>query len=323
MMDKCAETMTEEWRDTYKVGTWLKGEAFDFDLRSSYPSLMANLPDLTNAEFFNSDTIPENYTWGELLGDVIVTKDVSPFLYQVNGTDCYPKGILKNKQITTDYLWLLKKYGGDFKMSYGWFFRVPKLKFPFRPLMTQLYKMREHENQMVGEIAKAISVGVWGMLCQRYPKAENLKTKEVTDWKLGDNFNSIYGRMVSSRCSIKVADFIYRNQLDPHVISVTVDGLLAEKPVEISGGKVMGGWKRNDPDKAIIVSQLYQWLGDKKPNGKTCEEMVEMITKNPKSSVYENVDLNLSEHKRIFPKLPRSGGELLNGKYESNPAEVR
>jgi hypothetical protein len=323
MANECSEIMTQEWRDIFKVGHWQKDEITDFDISSSYPSLMAKLPDITDAKFFESDTLPQDYTWGILRGDITVVKDVSPFVHEVNGSDCYPKGILANKLITTDQLWLLKKYGGLFNMKHGRFFKVDKEAYPFKPLMLELSQKKEHPNKIVHEIAKGISVGVWGMLCQRYPVAENLNTKETVSWKLGDNFNSIYGAMVSSRCSVKVAAFIYENKLDESMVSVTVDGLLSEKDIKIPIKKEMGSWRKNEPSPVLIVSQLYQWLGDKHQNGKYYSEMVEEIKRNQKGSVYGDIDLNLVEHKRIFPKLPRSGNELLNNKYGSNPVEVR
>lgn len=311
MLDVASRICAREWRQVYTLGHWGKDEIFDYDLSAAYPGLMANLPDIRNAKFFESDTLPEVYSWGILSGDIKVIHDVSPFQTNYRGAECYPKGIIKDELITTDQLWLLKKYGGDFKMKHGWFFTLPKTySFPFRQTMNELYQSREHPNPLVSKIAKGISVGIGGRLMHRHD-----------DGGLGNEFNSIYALMNTSRCSTKVANFIYRNFEDSHVVSIMVDGVLATKKVDLPNIKQMGKWRLNEPSPTLVLNIFAQWMADKRPSNITYTELMELINQRPNASVYGEVDFNLQNYNRYFNILPKTGKELISNKYNSKPFE--
>lgn len=299
LTDSTAKVMTREWRDTFQLGHWTKDEITDYDISSAYPSLVAELPDITEASFFSSPTLPDRYSWGELQGILNITKPISPFYCeQVDG---YPMGDLGEQSITTDQLWLLNKYQlGTFEMKHGDFFLLPdKYDYPFRDTMVTLYNARRGD-ELTNRIAKGISVGIWGKLAERYED------------RLGDSFNSIYARMVTSRCMVKVASFIYYNQMENDIVSILVDGILSTKRLLISNGKKMGQWRVNEFNPALVLSLLYQWIGDKRPANMTYSEIMALINKNPNGHVYGDVDLNLIEHPCRFKIVPKTGKDLLS-----------
>jgi len=304
MLDKCDNKKWVEWREVFKLGHWNANEVADYDLQSAYPSLIARLPDICGAKFFESDEMLDDteYSWGELEGVLKVTSDITPFGYIGE----------QPEQITTEHLWLINKYElGTFQMKHGWFFKLPQYyKLPFKETMQELYKARQNDNPLVKTIAKAISVGIGGKFAQRYDNGE-----------LGADYNSIYSRIITSRCSIKVADMIWRNGLQDDVISVLVDGFLVESSgVGVAGGNVgMGNWRVNSPSSFLVASLLYQWGAEKHPNGKYYNEMIEQIRAKPNSSVYDDIDLNLITHDRQFVEQPRTGKELLSKHYTSTP----
>lgn len=308
LINSCAMTMTREWRDTFKLGHWEKDEITDYDIRSAYPSLVAKLPDITNATFFSSDVMPPKYSWGELQGTLRITKPISPFYCEK--VDGYPMNEWEDS-ITTDQLWLLNKWGiGSFQMKHGDFFLLPeKYQTPFKPTMENLYKVRS-QSELMSTIAKGISVGIWGKFAERYEE------------RLGDSFNSIYARMVTSRCIVLVADFIYRNQLENDVVSILVDGLLATKRLNLPENNTMGAWRENPPNPALVLSTLYQWIGEKRPALMDYKQIIELIEKQPNSSVYGDVDMKLLEYSRIFNTLPKNGKQLVENKYTSKPPTI-
>lgn len=314
MIIQCATIMTQEWRQVYTLGHWDASQISDYDLNAGYPSIIMNLPDIHAAKFFSTDSMPSEYSWGVLLGRLRIDKPVSPFMYQGNDTaDCCPRGSW-NRLITTDQLWLLRRWGiGDFELANGWFFQLPKVfAYPFKQTMERLYQARDNPNELITKCAKAISVGIWGKLAERY-----------NNGKLGDNYNSIYALMTTSRCMVKVADFIYRNKLENDVVSVMVDGTLATKKLPIVNRRVMGTWRMNEPSNALVLSTLYQWLSDKRPGNMTYPEIMALIKANPKLSCYGDVDFNLLDHNRKFERLPKNGGDLIANKYHSEPHEVK
>jgi hypothetical protein len=102
-----------------------------------------------------------------------------------------------------------------------------------------------------------------------------------------------------------------------------VDGCLATKRLEVPNVRKMGAWRLNEPSPFIVASMNYQWSTTKRPDGRYYPEVIVDIQKHPQSSVFGDVDLNLLEYSRNFPKRPRTGAELLSEKYISEPYEVK
>ena len=310
MLEACTPIMSREWRQVYQLGRWNAYQISDYDLTAAYPAQMAQLPDISKAHFFSSKTMPDKYSWGVLTGQLKITKPVSPFI-------CKEKGVYGIGEwpdtITTEQLRFLRASSvGDFTMESGEFFLLPKsYGYPFKPTMESLYNSRESDNPLVSKIAKGIAVGIGGKLA------------EIYEDRLGDNFNSIYALMTTSRCMLTVGSFIYNHHIEDDVVSVLVDGFMATGiRLPVVNRKVMGTWKINEPLPALVASLEYQWQGNKRPNYKTYDEMIAAIREHPDRSYFEGVDLNLLSHNRNFTKLPRTGKELLENKYRSEPYEV-
>lgn len=305
----CAKVMTREWRELFSIGYFTDDENSDYDIVAGYPSIVAKLPDISGAKFFKSKIMPDQYSWGEMYGKLKIVKPISPFVYQPK--NCYPIGEWEDS-ISTDQYWLLKKWGiGDFTMEYGNFFTLPKYyDYPFKEMMERLFALRQNDDELISKIAKGISVGIWGKFAEVHEKN-----------KLGDQFNSIYARMTTSRCMVKTADFIYRNSLDP--ISVLVDGVLATNRIALNDSKGMGAWRMNEPMPALVLSLLFQWQGDKKPANMTYSQVMELINKSPDNYLYGEVDINLLNYSREFQELPKTGGELISKTYNSKPYEIK
>lgn len=231
--------MNREWRSVYTTGRYSKDEVTYYDITAAYPSIMAALPELRHSEFFEADAIPADFTWGVVKGKLRIDKPVSPF----DGTG------EREAEITTSMLKTLRKHGiGDMKVEKGWFVRIkPNPPLPFQRTMERLYRLRSDPDPLVGRIAKAISVGIGGMLKQSYDRKGGV-------W-LGDNFQSIYGAMISSTCAERVCDFIYSHLLDEEVMLVQVDGVMAKgSPLVQLGGNVgMGCWRVSEPSDEVMA----------------------------------------------------------------------
>lgn len=301
MLDKSSGIAWEEWRGLYKLGHWNAEEVSDLDISSAYPSLIAQLPDLRGSTFFTSETMPDRFTWGLLDGEVEIKADHTYF-----PMGKYPA------VITTGQLRQIRQYKwGYFKLNKGYFIKIPSNPaYPFKEVMANLYEARQSDNELVGRIAKAISVGIGGKFNSRYGN------------KVGRNYQPIYAKMITSGCEMKVASLIWDKALQDRLISVTVDGVLVEsdKPMAISENG-MGSWRVNKPSPFLVLSLLYQWGNEKHPDGHYYPEITQMIKDNPDTSIYGDLDFNLLEYDRHFEKLPKTGGELLANKYGSKPIE--
>lgn len=308
LLNVCDQKAWEEWREVYRLGHWNKEEVTDADLQSAYPSIIARLPDISNAKFFEADTMPDNeeFDWGEMQGELTITKDVTPFKYIGTWQD----------SITTAQKRLIDTFElGEFKFKHGWFLKLPpKYSFPFKQTMQNLYEARSNQNLMVSKIAKQISVGVGGKMAQKFDTG-----------KLGEFYNAIYSRIITSQCQVMVAYQIWRNGVSKDVISVMVDGFLVENngiKIDLGQKRGMGSWRVNEPSNFLVASLLYQWdgLNTKRPNGETYQQVMEHIKENPISPLIANdVDLNTLTYEREFFNRPKRGLDLLNGKFISTP----
>lgn len=306
MINGCAEIMSKEWREVYKIGHWQSNEVTDFDLRAGYPSIMARLPDISNARFFRANELPDKYSFGILDGEIDIVKSVSPFEHN----DKYPIGKFPKKITTNQYRALYEHGIGTYKIKSGLFLTLPeKYDYPLSNTMQSLYKQRMAGDKYVNKIAKAISVGIGGRFQQIYDSGE-----------LGADYNSIYALMTTSGCMCKVMDAIYGMKLEQSVISVMVDGFLAETQAVLPDTPRMGAWRTNPPANFLVLSILYQWGADKHPLNLYYKDVVDKITANPELSYYGDIDLNMIETSREWAELPHTGKEWLSNKYNSTPA---
>lgn len=306
MLEACWNYI-REWRSVYQIGTW--DVAYDYDLCSAYPSIIARLPNLSKAEYIHTKgSIPARYTWGILRGRVNITSDISP-LVAPNGL-CL-RGSYDDFITTEEWATIHDWHIGDFTPAEGWFFYCP-VNWPlFGYAMTNLYNLRSHRNPLVGDLAKSAAVSVWG------------KFQEMHGEEYGDFWNSIYACMVASRARVKVCDFIYRDDLQNDLISVSVDGCLVSKAVDVPTVKRFGEWRLNPPGPAMVLSVPYQWAGDKHPSGLTVNEIIAEVKAHPKSNHWRDIYLETIEHDRLFDTLPHNGRDIIQNKYISIPFDYK
>lgn len=202
-------------------------------------------------------------------------------------------------------------------------------KLPAISLVEKLMSMPM--NRLMSHLAKAMLVGVFG-----YTGQEKKDT-------LGEFYNPVYFSEATEQTACLVADHIYKNKVAP--IAISTDGFLS--PVELP---LTEGWKLNYSGEAIVLSTNAVYYAGKKPAGLYIDELKSLIQKNPTRSYWQttkprlltlgnavewsaidrigeevdirtSVDLNIA-HDRYFPKLPRSGRDILSKKYMSRPYTI-
>ncbi|MBU1118239.1 hypothetical protein KKD37_04745 [Patescibacteria group bacterium] len=304
-LDYSMAVMNREWRSAYRLGYW--ETAYDYDLTSAYPSLIAKLRDIRQAKWWKSNQ-EQDCDWGIMKGWLTINLDISPIVCEDN--------ILRSgtwlEYITTEDAKFIRDYKiGDFKAIDGWFMNYAiKDCYPFDIAMNRLFGMRA-TNHLVKLVSKKISVGLGGKFAEiKY------------DGSYGDYFNPIYRLMTTDRARLKVAKFIYDHELQDNLIGVMVDGVLADKELKLKGGSLMGNWRLNKPTPALVLSTGYQFTGDKKPGNISFAQIYNAMKAHPNKTSYCDIEFNSISHDRKFDVLPKTGGQLLNNIYESKPISV-
>ena len=305
MANYALEIMNREWRTVYQIGCWQP--ATDIDIRSAYPSLASKFGDLSTAKYWHSKKF-EPCDFGLFKGYVTITGDISPIVDKdkQNKIGRYPD------VITTEQWGFLNHYKiGKFEPIDGWMLKYQNDSKPFETIMADLYKQRESGGQ-IALIAKSIAVGLVGQLSQYY------------DNKKGKHYNPIYSVMATSRCSLKVARFIYDNVLEKNLISVNVDGCLVDCPVDVSDNNRMGDF-RVESANALVLSLGHSYVGSKHPQNHDFEDMMLAIKHDLKSSAYNEVQLleNMNTTNRVWESYPTTGEDLISTIYRSKPIEVK
>jgi len=309
-MMEWAMNYIREWRSVYKIGIFRNGEVKDYDLASAYPSIIADLPNMTGAEFHHSEdgNIPSNAEWGLVRANIDVKSEIS-FLPGDDGICRKGKRIDLISTEEIDYC--LSTGKASIEPIEGWYFTLPHKSLIFAYSMNRLYQMRQG-NGLQSRIAKAMSVSVWG------------KFHQLIGDIPGQYCNFIYAAMVASRCRLKVMKFIDDNQLQDVLVSVTVDGCIAEKDIPgIPTVKEFGKWSKGPDSEAVVLDSNFQWIGDKRQLGITAGELIAEIKAHPAKQDWYNVYLALLEHDRVFKQLPKNGYDLLKRKYISESKYIK
>ncbi len=304
-----AANYSREWRCTYQLG--LFPQVWDFDLSSAYGSVLSKIPNFENAKYIKTNgSVPRGIFWGLLGGELDITADISHIVS--DDGNCY-SGKRQDIISTTDWACLKRWNIGTFVPNKGWFIKFDRLDHIFDQPMRYLYSLRGSKNELQERLVKNMSASCWGRFAQRI---------ERVDHKFGDYYFPLIPSMVTSKVRCMDCDFIYSNNLQRDLISVTIDGCLSTKNAPTPSDKRFGEWRFNGTGEALILGQGFEWLLDKKPLGKSLNEMLAAIKTHPNSHAYFGLGLRFIEQSRQFDKLPTTGAELLASRYQSTPIDL-
>lgn len=226
MAEYAIQVMDREWRTTYKPD--YNGKAYTYDVRSAYPSIAVNLPDTSRCDYLHSKEWQQG--WGIVRGEITNDSEYTPILWWDGEKYINRVGSWSDYFTTEEVSFITKHRLGSFKMWDGWFLNPKTNCKPFEVPLMRLFSYRGI-NEDIKRWSKAMSVGVYGKFCE-----------EHDDGSYGKFFNPIYAAMITSRCRLKVAEFIGANNLESKLISVLVDGVKLDERIPIPATSAMGQW---------------------------------------------------------------------------------
>jgi hypothetical protein len=223
---------------------------------------------------------------------------------------------------------------GSFRLEKGWFGIPYKMSYPMEATMQKLFNSRQRGG-LAEKIAKRMAAGYWGLTKQ---------TK--SDGTFGDYFMPVWNADIADRCTVRVAEFIYRNKIHP--IHIGVDGILCQKKIEL-GENGFGKWRLSGTEPTLVVASGKLWQGSKHPGGMYYEEIMELIKRRPNDREYirnykETITLGMAANTdwrllgkteevssrvnidmprdRVFIPHPETGKDILEKKWVSRPLTV-
>ena len=335
------------WIDAMKLGYW--ENTYDYDLTSAFPVIARNLIDIRHCDWYHSDQYQKQAAYGYCRGIVDINHDIaiSPITHvDKDAPDenlCMPIGSWET-YLTKIEIDFIERWGiGRFEIIDGWWAVPRKVTRPLQVIIDRMLAYKSSENELVKRISKGISVGIYGKFGEQY-----VANRKET---FGKYFNSCYFAEISTRVRLKVADFIYRHDLEDSVLHISVDGVLSDKSVELTEKDIRAGWKLSGQNPALIISPGQLFTGGKHPKGLLLPDVLKLIEEHPQSGYYEkmidrrvtladavaygtledignmkpmhtSIDLFKAKHGRKFRELPRTGQQLLKKKYDSSPIKI-
>lgn len=339
------------WIQAYQIGHWLEGDIYEYDIKGSYPYIASKLRSLQYAKYMKAKHIPGEHPiivdeppdWGFMRGIVTINDDVkvSP-IFCDDGTQ--RTGRFRTCITWQEYQFIKRWELGDFELEDGYFIKFTALVKPMELALKRLFNQRG-QGGLINTIAKRISTAIgFGKFLEKH-----------ADGTVGNFYNPTYAAMILSMANLRVAEFIYKNNLQDDIVHIGVDSVASTKPADIGdqNNVGMGGWRLNGIGAMLVISSGRVYHGDKKPQGLNYNEIVKLINEHPRETFYQStlqrrqtleesialdnlsglgkfkptsssIDLNLlkTDTDRHFPKYPNTGYDLLNNQYQSEPLTI-
>jgi len=327
------------WIEAYKLGYWEK--SYEYDISSAFPTVMKNLIDTRHCDIVESAEYQHRAVYGYCEGVVTIYDNVqvSPIIYELDDSGLSTRTgtwetMLTKKEIDCIRRWHI----GEFKITAGSWLIPRKLVRPFKIPMERILRYKQHDNPLIRDMAKAISVGAYGKLGETHPSETGYKA-------FGRHVMPVYFAEISTNPRLEVADFIYRNKLTDSLIHVSVDGFQSDEQLGNITPHNGFQWKVSDIIPTLVISSGLIYIGDRtKPKGLTLDNVKAMVEAHPYSGyyskalkrtvtlgdavsrgkledigtvkpMYQDIDLYRAEHSRLFRKQPQTGYQLMNRKF--------
>ena len=341
-----------QWVEAHKLGYF--PHVYDYDLSSAFSRIHASLLDFRRGTFTKTAGFDQTATYGYCNCHVHIFDHVtvSPIVYR----DPSVKEVWENALTSPVGEWngyhtkaeidFIRQYKlGEVTVYDGWYWHPdPKQTQiqPMAPLVARLMKHKQSGVPIRVALAKMMLVGMWGKTGQY-----NDKTRKV-----GKFFNPPWRAEFTSRTSLNVARMIYRHKAMPNLVHVATDGILVDKPIELTELDISEGWKTNYEGDAIMVSSGLVYYSGKHPKSIYMDQVRDMVSDDLLSCRWKRIhkkivtlgeaiqwneigqlglehdfditlDLSLLNHTRSFKKFPTTGRQLLSEQFVSTPRKIR
>ena len=203
---------------------------YSYDMQSCFPSIAKDLADFRDFEWVQSDQYQKKAVYGYVRATVEIYPwvMVSPIIQDTEDALISPVGTWETYLTKGELDFITKWKIGQFKILDGWWAVTSRQIFK-RPLKIEMERLLEYKqgSELQRLLAKRMSTGIYGKLGEE--RAE----------EFGPFFCPCWFSEISTRARLEVANFLYSHGIGPednegygHLISVTVDGVMLDRPIE-------------------------------------------------------------------------------------------
>src|SRR3990167_9340575 len=226
----CLPVMDLEW--TQQWDTSVFAPTYRYDLRSAYPSQMAELPDTDKCRIMFSK-FKMACDWG-----ILRVENMKP-------PPLHPLTDAERDKYTTEELGWVKKHGGTYTILDGFYFTFPRpMLYPYKKVVEDLWAARRDEGSgipVLPEVAKRTANGLSGKMSQ-----------QNKDGGFGELYNPILATMIKSRVRLKDMAFIEEHRIGKELVAVHVDMVKSYMDLGLPEDCGMGEWRQVKEDANVL-----------------------------------------------------------------------
>ncbi len=210
------------WTEAYKIGYW--EEAFDYDIESSFPTAIKNQIDIRYGNWYETNKLERiaYYSFYHCKATIYDNIKVHPIIFvEEDGSLSTRNGTRETHLMGKEIKRIYEHNIGEVEIYNGHYFVPNRFIYPFEQHMTDLLKYKKYNNKVVNDLAKRMSVGIYGKFGEEYED------------RFGKYCNPVWFADISTTVRLEVDNFIYNSKLEDNLIHVSVDGILLDKEVNL------------------------------------------------------------------------------------------
>lgn len=325
------------WVEAYQRGHF--AHATDLDITSAYPNWASRLLDLNYGKWKpNTEYQPDAY-YGVALCEVMIDSQFSPIMWKSPDSENYtPKGVFERVLNKQQIRYINECELGWATIVEGYWWRPFKKVKPLEAEIKRLYDLKQVSTGRKRDIIKRIMTGAfYGSFIQVNGKDE--------DAVFGKFACPPYALEIEANTQIQVANFIRKHQLIDRLLKVTVDGVLISGDIDLPDGNGLGTWRKEYVGEAVVVNSALDCIEGKTGEGEfsiNLEKLKELVNADLMTDEWKvekqailtlgaarseshisdvgkiitaNMILTLTDVKREYDKIPKTGKDLLTKSY--------
>lgn len=331
------------WVEAWEIGAY--DHIFDYDINGCYGFELSKLPDWRRGHWTKGEGVncPKEAAYGFSEGYITCTAAFHPFLMRQGDLWSFtPTGTWRTT-LTKGEVDFIQEYGlGEWKPITSWWWTPQgEQRRPFDGVVKYLWGRREKAEGLERAIIKRLLAALWGKTQEVRRTGEEI----VVGWL----FCPPYASIVEASTRVRVAKTAIDCGACPP-IAIAVDGMISHQELPMPLGEELGAWRLSHEGKGIVISSGIAALEGKEGAQEfalSYDWLMSQISHNPQATEYtmrkqsvvslmralstdkwdrlgqvEEITRSIrigEEEKRMWQYRPRTGGDLLNNRYQSEP----
>ena len=277
--------------NTYRAGRFeilrrgFIGESHLYDINSAYPFALSHIPDITTGKWKKGLTkVHPDVLLGffKIKAKVPDDKFVPPFWYVRNKRLMFPVGTFTTFATLEELKAVDPSY---YEILESWQYLDRKPSYPYKDFIESVYEKRlklKQEGNSMQLVLKVILNSIYG------------KTAQRIGHRIGNLFNPVICAQITGHTRAILYDFIMKNNLEDHVVSIATDSILTTKKINVNSSK-LGQFKheKSANDTYIIQNGINRMNNEWKnrgifiKNGKRFEHLDTVIRDGTAYMIYQ------------------------------------